>query len=331
MDFSTMPSSPMESWWPYIISLIVGLVTCIRGYLGGTSCPTSTRIDGKIVIVTGASSGVGLETCRELAERGGQIIMCCRSIQRGIEAMNSIKSRLPNANLKLKKLDLTSLKSIREFVECFGDNRLDILINNAGLIFHPYAKTEDGFELHMATNYIGHFLLTHLLLKNLQRSKQGRIISVCAGSYEPANMPLTCEADKKNFVPKEWFGQSKLGLILMTKHLARLLRGTNITINALNPGMVRGTRHLRHSILMRNWTVRISIAPWFWLFMKSPKQGAQTSIYLATDPSVATKSGEFFSDCTEETTISKSDDPEIARVLYDRTCSILNEAPYKKT
>lgn len=79
---------------------------------------------------------------------------------------------------------------------------------------------------------IGHFLLTHLLLKNLQRSKQGRIINVCAGSYEPANMPLTCEADQKSFAPKEWFGQSKLALVLMTKHLARLLRGwSNVFTN----------------------------------------------------------------------------------------------------
>lgn len=175
---------------------------------------------------------------------------------------------------------------------------MDILVNNAGLTFHPFVKTSDGFELHLQVNYLGHFLLTHLLMPMLRKSKQGRIINVSAHAYSAGLMsiddPLGISNIAPEFHPRDAYSHSKLAINLWSRKLARILTGSSITVNCLTPGLVRGTKHMRQSPIMRAISAKIIMFPCMWIFMKTPTLGAQTIIYLATESSVKSTSGEYF-------------------------------------
>ncbi|XP_046401448.1 retinol dehydrogenase 13-like [Ischnura elegans] len=325
MDF---PADPLtSSWWPYIIALIVGVVTWIRSYMGGSDCPSSQKIDGKRVIVTGSSSGIGFEVALLLANRGGQLILACRDDVAAASAVNDIKNRVKNSSVIAKHLDLASLKSIREFTDTLEWDRVDILINNAGLVFHPFEKTEDGFEMHFASNYLGHFLLTHLLLPKLKAAQNGRVINVSSQAHTVSEINLFDLNRESNYTPREAFGQSKLALVLMAGEMARRLKDTSVTINALNPGIVRSTKHMRHSPLSSSMMVKFAMYPWMWLLMKTPSQAAQTYIYLAVAPELTNISGKYFSDCqvTELTDCAK--DEKVAAELYNKSCELVNVRP----
>lgn len=175
---------------------------------------------------------------------------------------------------------------------------MDILINNAGVTFHPFATTPDGYETHLQVNYLGHFLLTHLLLDLLKKSKQGRVINVSAHAYSAGKMNIDDCLGIGNlapaFHPREAFAHSKLAIVMATRKLAKILKSTTITVNCLTPGLVRGTQHMRQSPIMRAITCKIIMFPWMWIFMKTPILGAQTAIYLATEKSIAKISGEYY-------------------------------------
>lgn len=175
---------------------------------------------------------------------------------------------------------------------------MDILINNAGLTFHPFKKTPDGFETHLQVNYLGHFLLTHLLTPMLKKSKQGRIINVTAHAYSAGNMciddPLGITSLAPQFHPRDAFAHSKLAIVMWTRKLAKLLTSTSVTANCLTPGLVRNTKHMRQSPIMRSISAKIIMFPCMFIFMKTPVLGAQTAIYLATDEKIKTTSGEYF-------------------------------------
>lgn len=175
---------------------------------------------------------------------------------------------------------------------------MDILINNAGLTFHPFAKTLDGFETHLQVNYLGHFMLTHLLMPMLMKSRQGRIINVTAHAYSGGQMcvddPLGITNLAPQFHPRDAYAHSKLAINLWTSKLAKLLEATAVTVNCLTPGLVRGTKHMRQSPIMRAFSAKLIMFPCMWMFMKTPIMGAQTAIYLATDEKIKSTSGEYF-------------------------------------
>ena len=135
-------------------------------YFQGPNCKSKRRLDGKTVVITGGNSGIGKETAVDLARRGARVIIGCRNLQKGKEALKEIKERSGNSNVFLEELDLASLKSVRTFADKIlnRESLLDVLINNAGVMMCPYQKTEDGFEMQFGTNHLGHFLLTMLLL-----------------------------------------------------------------------------------------------------------------------------------------------------------------------
>lgn len=175
---------------------------------------------------------------------------------------------------------------------------MDILINNAGLTFHPYQKTTDGYETHLQVNYLSHFLLTYLLMPLLKKAKQGRIINVSAHSYATGKMsiddPLCISNLAPAFHPRDAFSHSKLSIVMCSRKLAKVLQSTAVTVNCLLPGLVRGTKHMRQSPIMKTWSARILMLPWMFLFMKTPVMGAQTAIYLATENSIASTTGKLF-------------------------------------
>ena len=157
-------------------ALSLGIVTLWllrKYYFADGTCRNKNRLDGKIVIITGANTGIGKETAIELAKRGGRVYMGCRSTQRGEKALEEVKASSGSKEVFLLKIDLSSKRSIREFVDNFlsRESHLHILINNAGIMHVPEDKTEDGFERQMGTNHLGHFYLTHLLLDTLIEGK----------------------------------------------------------------------------------------------------------------------------------------------------------------
>lgn len=219
-----------------------------------------------------------------------------------------------DATFSIRKLDLSSLKSTQEFAAgiskyspfpflinlyniffSFPDEpKIDILINNGGIVFHPFQKTDEGFEMHLVTNYLSHFLLTHLLLPKLKNSDDARIINVSAQAHYVGDILLDDLNMETRFNSNKAFGQSKLALVLMARHMAKSLRDTNVKINAMHPGIVRGTKHMRHSPLSKSLVMKVAMAPWSWLLMKNPEQGAQTIIYMAVATELRQTSGKYF-------------------------------------
>ncbi|XP_011305182.1 retinol dehydrogenase 13 [Fopius arisanus] len=312
----------MDSWWPYLIGLFLGVITALRNYMAGQKCPSEERIDGKTVVITGASSGMGKEIAIELAKRGGRIILAVRDEKSGKAIAEKIRV-IPDAKVDVRKIDLSSLQSIRNFVEKFEVDEVDILINNAGIVFHPQKKTDEGFELHFVTNYLGHFLLTQLLLPKLKASQQGRIINISAESHTTSEIHLDDLNLEEKFSAGEAFGQSKLAMIMMARHMSQLLKDTHVTINAVNPGLVRGTRHMRSSPINQARLLKLIMLPWMWLLMKSPVEGAQTTIYAAVSNSLSEKSGKYLSDCELSNPSELALDEATAEKLFNKSMELV--------
>lgn len=236
----------------FICECICQFQVSIRKYMQGGQFEKDTRIDGKIVIITGANSGIGKETAVDLAKRGGKIYIACRDIKRGEDALKEIKSRSESDQVFFLQLDLASLESVREFSKKFHEleSQLHILINNAGVMACPKTSTKDGFELHIGTNHLGHFLLTNLLLDLLKSSQPSRVVTVSSLFHIVGKIRKDdLFGDKFYF---RWFAyaSSKLANILFTRHLAKKLKGTRVTANCLHPGAV-------HSDLQRHVNVFI--------------------------------------------------------------------------
>jgi NAD(P)-dependent dehydrogenase (short-subunit alcohol dehydrogenase family) len=255
-------------------------------------------MSGKTVIVTGANSGIGKETARDLAKRGAKVIMACRNQETGKKAKDEIIKDSGNPNVILMKLDLSSLESVRLFATSINkqENSLDVLINNAG-VANTFGKkiTEDGLELTMATNQYGPFLLTHLLLPLLKKTTNSRIIIVASDLYKFAKLNLD-KANPTDQLPAYIYYVSKYANIMFSLELARKLKasGSSITCNCLHPGII-DSGIWRNVPFPLNLGLQIIVKTMF----KSAKQGAQTTIFLAVSDDVAGVSGKYFKDCKE--------------------------------
>ncbi|KAL1488063.1 hypothetical protein ABEB36_015431 [Hypothenemus hampei] len=315
-----------NSWWPYLITFFIGLISAIRFYVGGVQYTKTNRIDGKIVIITGGSTGIGFETAKNLASRGGRIILAIRNAEKGKRALEKIKQNYPDAEVIVRLLDMGEISSIKNFVlQLFKDyEKIDILINNAAVIYQPYRKTVDGYEATLMINYLGPFLLTHLLLPLLNKSENGRIINVSAMAHYNGKLHMDDLNMEKQYNEKDAYSQSKLALTIFTKYLASLLKKTKIVCYAVSPGLVRNTGHLQNLPLQRSFWSKLTIWPWIWLFLKNPKQGCQSIVYLAVDPSLGNVSGYYFSDCEVKDPSALVQDVHLAKALYEKTCNIVD-------
>ncbi|MDQ0196494.1 SDR family oxidoreductase [Paenibacillus wynnii] len=246
---------------------------------------------GKIVIVTGGNSGMGLATTVDLARRGAKVIMVCRSRQRGEEALVQARQQSGSLDIELMLCDLASLESIRSFVRDFTDiySVLDVLINNAGVVSIKRQLTADGFELDLGVNHLGHFLLTNLLLESLIRAEQGRIVVVASGAYKIGALHYKDPTLSRGYNPAKAYARSKLANILFTKELAVRLKGTGVTVNCVHPGAV-GT----NIGVNRETGFGQSVLKMLSYFFLTPAQGADTAIYLATAPELAEVTGQYF-------------------------------------
>nr|CAB3265509.1 retinol dehydrogenase 14-like [Phallusia mammillata] len=285
----------------------------------GSWVKCDVKLPGKTVIITGANTGIGFWTAVDLVKRDAKVIIACRNAEKAQEAKDKIieEAKCPDEKVVVKSLDLSSFASIRQFAEDINntEERLDILINNAGVMLCPEGKTEDGFETQFGVNHLGHFLLTNLLLDLIKKSAPSRIVVLSSIAHKYGKMNFDDLNSTKKYDSWAAYGQSKLANILFSRYLAKQLAGTRVTVNSVHPGSVK-TELQRHihaptgSYLFK-FVVNLTQLPGFsWLMKwKTAEHGAQTSIYCAVAPELADVSGRYFSDCKvdNETTAAQND------------------------
>lgn len=269
------------------------------------NCPDLSSITA---IITGATSGIGAETARVLARRGVRLILPARSYKAAEEAKARIRAECPEAQILVMALDLSSLSSVRKFVREFESLHLplNLLINNAGKFSHGHGISEDGIEMTFATNYLGHFLLTNLLIKKMVETAeisgiQGRIVNVSSSIHSWFTGDINRYLDlitrnKSEYDATRAYALSKLANVLHTKELAHILKQmkANVTANCVHPGIVR-TR------LTRDREGIITDLVFFLAskLLKTIPQAAATTCYVATHPRLGNVSGKYFADCNE--------------------------------
>lgn len=291
------------------------LVIGIRRYLAGGLCNSKKRLANQTVVITGANAGIGKETAKCLISRGARVILACRSLQRAESARREI-ARM-GGNPEVRQLDLASLKSIRKFAEDIKrDNiKIHILINNAGLMC-PYAETEDGFEVQMGTNHLGHFLLTNLLLPQMKHGEPARIINISSLAHLAGEIDVNnLMAKKESYDMGQVYANTKLANVLFTRHLAEILKGTNIQVFALHPGAV-------HSEFPRHMVNQLVSDYILSIFHKTGNEGAQTTIYCATE--AKQHPDMYFSDCTVGWVLPEAKDGDLAEKLWRKSAQLVN-------
>ncbi len=243
--------------------------------------------EGKVVIITGSTSGLGKEACRVLAEKGAKVIMAIRNAAKGEGVVKEIRQDVPEADIEVMELDLGSLKSIKGFADKFSGqfDRLDILINNAGVMMCPFSKTEDGFEIQMGTNHLGHFALTGHLMPLLKKTEGSRIVATSSMGHRMGNIDFSdINWEKRKYNTGKAYGDSKLANLYFTYELARKLKGDSHDpmVVAAHPG-VTSTELARHSKFFRGFNI---------FFSQNVSMGTLPTLRAATDPD--TKSGDYF-------------------------------------
>lgn len=238
--------------------------------------------EGRIMIVTGANTGLGFETTKALAQNGAKVIMACRNMLKAKEARGQILKEIPDALLEVMELDLSKLESVRQFAEAYKTKieRLDVLINNAGVMMPPYTETEDGFELQFMTNYLGHFLLTGMLLPLILKTPDARVVSLSSIAHKSGKINFDDLQSKKSYSASEAYGQSKLACLMFAYELQRRLErnGYHHTLStAAHPGIAT-TELARHMPTFLYSILRFTIAPFI---THSPAKGAQPTLLAA--------------------------------------------------
>ncbi|KAK2146486.1 hypothetical protein LSH36_605g02014 [Paralvinella palmiformis] len=303
--------------WKWVALGTAGVsVFLLRRYVAGPRCPSKVLIPGKTVIITGANCGIGRATALELAKRQGRIILACRDTQTGEEAVKYIRRRTKEGQLIVKKLDLASLKSVKSFCTDIKESepRIDVLINNAGVFQSPVAKTEDGFEMQMGVNHLGHFYLTNLLLDKLKQSTPSRVVVVSSGLYKMGKIDFDVLENKAEPDQKRTYHNSKLANALFARELAKKLDGTGVSVYCLRPGMVRTSlgRHVSFGALAFPLVKLLG-----WLLVKGENDGCQTVVYCAVAKELEGVTGHFYANCKEEPWAKSATDDEVAAKLWD--------------
>ncbi|GAY41121.1 hypothetical protein CUMW_057030 [Citrus unshiu] len=284
---------------------------------------------GLTAIVTGASSGIGTETARVLALRGVHVIMAVRNMAAGKDVREAIVKEIPSAKVDAMELDVSSLASVRKFASEYNSQGrpLNILINNAGIMASPFMLSKDNIELQFATNHLGHFLLTHLLLDTMKKtaqksSREGRIVNISSEAHRFAyseGIRFDKINDESAYNSFGAYGQSKLANILHAKELAKHLKedGVNITANSLHPGSIV-TNLFRYNGILRGFCNTVGK-----LVLKNIPQGAATTCYVALHPQVQGVSGEYFSDSNIYKPNSQGQNMELAKKLWDFSMNLV--------
>jgi NAD(P)-dependent dehydrogenase (short-subunit alcohol dehydrogenase family) len=242
---------------------------------------------GKVIILTGSSSGIGFEAARVLASKNATIIIAVRNMEKGNAAANKIRAQHNNSDIQVMELDLASLESVRVFASRFKEKyeKLDILINNAGVMIPPYSKTDDGFELQFGTNHLGHFALTGLLMEFLNKSNEARIVNVSSAAHKYGKIDFAdLNWEKRKYKPISAYGDSKIANLYFTYELKRKLEKSksNVKVTAAHPGWT-ATDLQRHSSIFEFLNKFFAMQIW---------QGALPTLKAAFDNEA--QSGDYY-------------------------------------
>lgn len=253
-------------------------------------------LTGKRAIVTGAASGIGVETARALASAGADVTLAVRDIEAGQRVADGITASTGDANIHVARLDLADQRSVREFVDAWS-GPLDILVNNAGIMATPELRTAEGWELQFATNHLGHFTLTTGLHDALAAAGNARVVMVSSVGHVNGEV-LFDDLDFTTRPYDAWaaYAQSKTANILFAVEAARRWTGDGIAVNALNPGRIASTNLSRH---METPPATFDPKGSTGVSVKNIEQGAATSVLLAASPLVEGVTGRYFEDCEE--------------------------------
>eukprot|EP00762_Andalucia_godoyi_P002608 ANDGO_03356.mRNA.1 Short-chain dehydrogenase TIC 32 len=268
---------------------------------------------GKVAIVTGASSGIGIETARVLALRNARVIMACRDLEKSEVVAAGIRKSTGNQDVAVQKLDLSDYASIREFVDEFKKRNLGLhlLINNAGVWSPSRLENNAGLELTMATNHLGHFLLTNLLRPVLVQSAPSRVVNVSSKLHKNRKMEFDDMFSKKSYGSMDVYGKSKLANIMFSGELNSRLASSNVMSVSLHPGII-STGLIRSVNPIFKALYGIFGRPW----MKTVAQGAATTLFCAT--SSAVQGGLYYGDCeVHQTQSPDAKDKNLCRKLWE--------------
>ncbi|XP_017672125.1 PREDICTED: dehydrogenase/reductase SDR family member on chromosome X isoform X2 [Lepidothrix coronata] len=288
--------------------------------------PVFPTQNGKVAIVTGGTEGIGYQTVKHLARLGMHVIIAGNSESEGQKAVRKIKEETLTGKVEFLYCDLASMKSIRQFVQRFRAKNcpLHVLVNNAGVMLVPERKTEDGFEEHFGLNYLGHFLLTNLLLDMLKQSgthsHNARIITVSSATHYVGELHLNDLQSRCSYSPHGAYAQSKLALVLFTYRLQHLLtaNGSHVTANVVDPGVVN-TELYKHVF----WVVKVVKWMTAWLCFKTPEEGASTTIYAAVSPEMEGAGGCYLYNEERTKSADIAYDEELQRRLWTESCKMV--------
>jgi NAD(P)-dependent dehydrogenase (short-subunit alcohol dehydrogenase family) len=239
---------------------------------------------GRTAVVTGANSGLGLATARELARAGARVVLACRDTGKGRSAVERIEAAVPGADLRLEALDLASLDSVRAFARRVGGHAagLDLLINNAGVMATPRRRTADGFELQFGTNHLGHFALTGLLLGELEGRRDARVVTVSSTAHRMGRIAFDNLGGERRYFRWSAYAQSKLANLLFALELDRRLRAAGSAVKSLaaHPGYAATNLQTAGPPLVDALLMRVGNA----VIAQSDEMGALPTLYAATEP-----------------------------------------------
>ena len=252
-------------------------------------------LTGRVALVTGGNSGLGLETVKALAGNHAHVVLACRDTAKGNTARDQVCQQMPDSSIEVMSLDLASLASIRQFAESFKLNheQLHILVNNAGVMATPYQTTVDGFELQLGTNHLGHFALTGLLLDVLLNTPNSRVVALSSVAEQMGRINFDDLMSEKSYERWTAYGQSKLANVLFAYELQRKLAAADMsTISlAVHPGVT--ATNLRTKLMTRETPMLHRVQGYFWeIISQSVEMGVLPQLYAATVPDV--KGGEFY-------------------------------------
>jgi NAD(P)-dependent dehydrogenase (short-subunit alcohol dehydrogenase family) len=269
-------------------------------------------MQGKVVVITGATSGIGAVAARRLADMGARIVLVARDRTRGDAALTELRSGGTRISHSIHYGDLSRISEMKRLVvEIAGaEPRIDVLINNAGALFASRQMTEDNLELAFAINHMAYFVLTNGLRERLLAASPARIVNTASNAHRGCKLDFDDLQSKNGFSGRKAYGRSKLCNILFTRELARRWRGLGVTANCLHPGFV-ATRFGDGSGGLLSHAVRVAKT-----FAISPENGAKTIVYLASSADVAGVSGEYFYQCQPATPTMEARDDTSAKRLW---------------
>ncbi len=273
---------------------------------------------GKVVLITGANSGIGKATATGVARMGATVVMACRDKERGATAAAEVRSTSGNPAIFSMQLDLASQASVREFAQKFSlrFQRLEVLINNAGVKPNKREFTKDKIVTTFAVNYLSHFLLTNLLLGKLRASAPSRIVNVTCSAHVGAHINFRNLQEKRGYKQDKAYAQSKLAMVLFTYELARRLQGTGVTANCVEPGDTGTNLGPQGAGILGAITKLLGSS------LATPEEGAETSIYLASSPALVGVSGKCFAKKAEQPSSAESYDEDEAKRLWKESVKL---------